>query len=164
MKFSNICTAKQATVLRSNVYTQVDTICVYKDMFMKDHKLFKATILCVFGFLVPSKFLGCTVFLRVFHTNLQSAYKLLYPYFTGSWETTYLLNLTHSDRYVALIITVPESFCRARLLNSKRCWAQNMNMFSKKKFESLKIWLLLTVLCYKNIISVFNDTLLKNVT
>lgn len=42
MKFSNVCTAKQATVLRSNVYAEVDTICVYKDMFTKDHKQFRA--------------------------------------------------------------------------------------------------------------------------
>lgn len=131
MKFSSICTAKHATVLRSNVYTQVDTICVYTDMFMKDHKLFRAAILCIFGFLIPSKFLGCIVFLCVVHANLQSAYKLLYPYFTGSW-TTYLLNLTHRDQDVALTNVVPKSFCRTRILDPKRCWAQNMNCFSKK--------------------------------
>lgn len=43
MKFSNICTAKQATVLKSNVNTRADAICVYKYMFMKDGKLFRAT-------------------------------------------------------------------------------------------------------------------------
>jgi len=99
---------------------------------MKDHKVLRAAILCVFEFLIPSKFLGCIVFLCVFHTNLQSAYKLLYPYVTGSWKTTYLLNLTHSNQYVTLINTVPEGFCRTGFLDSERCLMQNMNWFSKK--------------------------------
>lgn len=103
----------------------------------------------IFEFLASAKFIGCFVFLCVFHSKGAVSLEVIMPIF--HWVLRNCTPFKHNSQHMALVNAVPVH------LDSRR-WPQSMNCFSKKKKNhwSLIIWPLVTVMCNKTIISVFH--------
>lgn len=139
---------RQLTVLRSNVYAEVDTICVYKDMFTKDHKQFRAAFLHIFGFLVLAKFLGCILFCYNF---ILICSQPISDYTRFHWVLGNFTPFKSISQHVELENMV--------LLGSRR-GAQNASLELSILLSGYPA--LATALCNRTIISVFPDCYVKN--